>query len=103
MRRKRATTAASDGFSRASREGCGGAGGRKFCGAKNGGSTITAAGDLVAEVAREAHRHPAAERMADDDGLARVERARRRARCARLAHELLEDVSARASPSGPCR
>ena len=78
-------------------------GGRMFCGAKKGGSTITAPSSSGAEVARKAHRHASAERMADDDRRPAVERAAGAPRLARLAHELLEDISARASPSAPCR
>ncbi len=48
--------------------------------------------EFVAEIAREPHRRPAAERMADHDRRSGVECARRTARLPRFAHELLEPV-----------
>ncbi len=61
---------------------------------------------FVAEVAREAHRDPPAERMADDDRRPGVECAAHAPRCAGLPHELLEHVMlapVRASHAGEGR
>ena len=55
--------------------------------------------ELVAEIARKAHGDAAAERMPDDDRRPGFESAAGAPRLARLAHELLENVSL--APAGP--
>ena len=60
-------------------------------------------GEFVAEIMREPDRDAPAERVSDDNRRPGLERAGLAPRLPRLADELAEIVSSRASPNAPCR